>query len=173
MPGIGVSNVWQQSTGISSGWRLLSFLWEKRHPRSLSTKRLRLPANTEPKSHRNLSTAFSILSESSWNGALMSTVTDHIERRYAKLAAIREKGYDPYPHKFDLTHSVRQLVESYSDKSGEELEAENISVRTAGRLIAVRGHGKASFGHISGDGARIQIYLRQDRVGEESYELYR
>jgi len=103
----------------------------------------------------------------------MSTVTDHIERRYAKLAAIREKGYDPYPHKFDLTHSVRQLVESYSDKSGEELEAENISVRTAGRLIAVRGHGKASFGHISGDGARIQIYLRQDRVGEESYELYR
>lgn len=103
----------------------------------------------------------------------MSTATDHIERRHAKLSAIREKGYDPYPHKFESTHSVRQLVESYSEKTAEELERDEIGVRTAGRLIAVRGHGKASFGHLSGDGEKIQIYVRQDRVGEENYELYR
>ena len=42
-----------------------------------------------------------------------------------------------------------------------------------GRIVALRPHGKAAFAHIAGDGARLQIYVRQDIVGEEAYKLFK
>ncbi|GAB4247695.1 MAG: lysine--tRNA ligase [Acidobacteriota bacterium] len=103
----------------------------------------------------------------------MTVTTDFIEQRYRKLEAIQELGFDPYPHKFPVTHAVPEIVDFYGKWSGEDLEKEQVEVRVAGRLVAKRGHGKAGFGHILGDGAKLQIYVRQDRVGERLYELWR
>lgn len=103
----------------------------------------------------------------------MSEAPDHIQQRYSKLEQIQQLGHDPYPHKFERTHTVEELVDQLGDVSSEELETRAIRTRTAGRLVAVRGHGKASFGHIVGGGKRLQLYVRQDRVGEDNYELYR
>ena len=47
-----------------------------------------------------------------------------------------------------------------------------MEVRVAGRIVALRPHGKAAFAHIAGDGGRLQIYVRQDVVGEEAYKLF-
>lgn len=102
----------------------------------------------------------------------MSEELSHLEQRKANLEAIREKGYDPYPASFPITHPASVLVARYSDVSAEELEKFQHGVITAGRLLAIRGHGKASFCHILGDGVRLQVYVRQDRVGEENYEIY-
>lgn len=102
----------------------------------------------------------------------MTTGTDHIQQRYAKLAEIRQMGLDPYPHKFDFTHTAARIQEICGSLSGDELEQAGLKVRVAGRLVAVRGHGKASFGHLLSDGSRLQIYVREDRVGVEAYRLY-
>jgi lysyl-tRNA synthetase class 2 len=103
----------------------------------------------------------------------MSIEGEHIKQREEKLRAIEEKGIAIYPHKYEFTHTVGQIQEELSEKSAEDLEERKIQVRVAGRLTAVRGHGKASFGHVSGNGQRLQIYVRQDRVGEDQYELFK
>lgn len=102
----------------------------------------------------------------------MTTGMDHIQQRFAKLAELQAMGCDPYPHKFEFTHTAGQLQSLCRASSSEELEAKALQVRVAGRLVAVRGHGKASFGHLLSDGSKLQIYVREDRVGAEAYRLY-
>ncbi len=99
--------------------------------------------------------------------------TDPILQRRLKLEELKKLGVDPYPHKFELSHTVSQIVSGFGERSGEDLEKEKTGVQTAGRLIASRGHGKASFGHLLGDGRRLQIYVRQDRVGEANYQIFK
>lgn len=103
----------------------------------------------------------------------MSTQTDLVEQRRSHLKEIQELGLDPYPHRFERTHTVAQLQEQFSSRTAEELESGAPKVTTAGRLTALRGHGKAGFGHLAGDGRKIQIYVRQDRVGDADYKLFR
>ena len=103
----------------------------------------------------------------------MSELSDHLQQRRDKLEALAELGYEKYPHKFEVLNQLPEIVSTYSEYSGEKLEGDTISVQTAGRLVSLRGHGKASFGHLSGGGQKLQIYVRQDRVGERAYELYR
>ncbi|HEY3131287.1 MAG TPA: lysine--tRNA ligase [Acidobacteriota bacterium] len=98
--------------------------------------------------------------------------TDPIAQRQKKLQEIIAKGFDPYPHKFDYTHTVSQLVGDFSEQSHDQLEANSIQVRSCGRLIALRSHGKAAFGHISDGDSKIQIYIKKDKVGERTFELY-
>jgi len=69
--------------------------------------------------------------------------------------------------------TVAELVHEFSKKSGPELEQEEVSVQTVGRLVNLRGHGKAGFADLQGSGERIQIYVRQDRVGMENHQLFR
>ena len=103
----------------------------------------------------------------------MGDNTDLIEQRSQKLEEIRKLGHDPYPHRYELSHTVAQLVHEFSKKSGQELEQEEVSVQTVGRLVNLRGHGKAGFADLQGSGERIQIYVRQDRVGKENHQLFR
>ena len=103
----------------------------------------------------------------------MGEKTELIEQRSQKLEEIRQLGHDPYPHKYELSHTVAELVHEFSKRSGEELEQEEVSVQTVGRLVNLRGHGKAGFADLQGSGERIQIYVRQDRVGQENHQLFR
>ncbi len=51
-------------------------------------------------------------------------------------------------------------------------KASRVNVRTAGRILTLRLHGKAGFAHIQGDGARLQIYVKLDAVGERAFRLF-
>jgi lysyl-tRNA synthetase, class II len=102
----------------------------------------------------------------------MSQRSELVRQRYQKLEEIQELGCDPYPHRYDWDHTVADLLQAFSGKTAEELEAAPARVRTPGRIMALRGHGKAAFGHIDGGGKRIQFYIRQDRVGEENFRLF-
>ncbi|GAB7387181.1 lysine--tRNA ligase [Bacillaceae bacterium] len=92
--------------------------------------------------------------------------------RRKKLHDLRERGIDPFGKKFARTHSAQEILESYGDLSKEELEERAVSVRIAGRIMAKRGHGKAGFAHIQDRSGRIQIYVRQDVVGDDAYALF-
>lgn len=85
--------------------------------------------------------------------------------RGLKLAQIKEKGIKPYGERFERTHLAEEIKENYEICQG-------LQVVVAGRLMAKRGHGKATFADLQDLSGRIQIYLRSNEVGEESYALF-
>ena len=91
-----------------------------------------------------------------------------IEQRLKKLESIRELGHDPYPYRFQPSHSSVELRSSF-----EELEGSDDEVRLAGRLMVMRGHGKAAFADIRDGEGRFQIYVKLDIVGEETFGLWK
>jgi lysyl-tRNA synthetase class 2 len=98
---------------------------------------------------------------------------DLIVQRQKNLEAIRELGFEPYPRKYEPTHSIPEIIAEYSSRTVEQLSDEKVQVRVAGRLMAIRPHGKAGFAHLAGGGARLQVYVRLDAVGERDFQLYR
>jgi len=99
-------------------------------------------------------------------------VSDLIVQRKKKLRALAELGFELYPRKIELTHTLPQILAAYSPRTAEELAAQKIAVRVAGRVMSLRPHGKAGFAHLAGGGARLQIYVRLDAVGERDWKLY-
>ena len=88
-----------------------------------------------------------------------------IRARLAKLEKLRKLGIDPYPPRYDRTHSINEARELLLQKG----EGEEVSV--AGRIVALRQMGKASFLDLRDGSGKIQVYLRQDSLGPERYEL--
>ena len=97
---------------------------------------------------------------------------DQFQQRLKKLSEIEELGHATYPRKFTWTHTAKEVGERFGERTLEQLSAEPVEVRVAGRIVALRPHGKAAFAHIAGDGGRLQIYVRQDVVGGEAYKLF-
>ena len=97
---------------------------------------------------------------------------DQLLQRQKKLAEIEARGHQAYPHKFDWTATTPEILEKYSSADAATLEAAKPSVRVAGRVVALRGHGKAGFAHIFDSGQRLQVYVKLDNVGAKSYELF-
>ncbi|MEO5936051.1 MAG: lysine--tRNA ligase [Terriglobales bacterium] len=95
------------------------------------------------------------------------------ELRQEKLKQIEALGHQTYPHKFEYTHQLPQILADYSGKTTEELEADRVNVRVAGRLMSIRGQGKAGFAHLQQEGARLQIYVKLDYIGEKGFALYK
>jgi lysyl-tRNA synthetase class 2 len=85
--------------------------------------------------------------------------------RRRKLEQLQELGVNPYPYNFERTHSSKEVLEN-----SEGLMAKKVAV--SGRLMSIRGHGKVGFGHVMDDKGKIQIYVRQDEIGEKAYEVY-
>lgn len=95
-----------------------------------------------------------------------------LQIRRDKLDKLRALGIDPFGHRYERSHTAQSIVDAYGDKEKEELEELGIGVRLAGRIMQKRGQGKAGFSHIQDLSGRIQIYVRQDTVGEQKYEAF-
>src|SRR5262249_11939811 len=93
--------------------------------------------------------------------------------RLDKLKQIEALGQRTYPTKYEFTHTVSQVLAEYSFKTGDQLAAAPVSVRVAGRIMAIRLMGKAGFAHLQQDVQRLQIYVKKDAVGEKGFELYK
>jgi lysyl-tRNA synthetase, class II len=98
---------------------------------------------------------------------------DQYLQRQKKIKEMEALGYTVYPPKFNATHTLRQIVEQFGGRTADQLAAERRQVRAAGRIMALRPHGKAGFAQLSGDGAHVQIYIRLDVVGEKAFELFK
>jgi lysyl-tRNA synthetase, class II len=99
-------------------------------------------------------------------------LNDQLRVRREKMSTMREKGLDPFGKRFDRTHSIKELVEQFGELEKEELETKNVEVALAGRMMTKRGKGKAGFANIQDITGQIQVYVRQDTVGEESYGIF-
>ncbi|MCG8370661.1 MAG: OB-fold nucleic acid binding domain-containing protein, partial [Proteobacteria bacterium] len=94
--------------------------------------------------------------------------------RLAKVEALRERGIDPYPRSFYRSHTTAEavkLLESTEGAAGDSEEAvKTDEVTVAGRIIARRGMGKASFIDLMDASGRIQLFGRRDVLGDH-FEL--
>jgi len=99
--------------------------------------------------------------------------TEQEQIRREKAEELRNKGIDPFGHRFEVTTDSKQLKEKYFEKTKEELIEMDIPVVVAGRIMTKRGKGKVGFMHIQDKFGQIQIYVRQDAIGEENYEIFK
>ena len=93
--------------------------------------------------------------------------------RKAKLEEIKKLGQAAYPNQFPASHTVPQVRSKWGETQAEELEANRVTVAVAGRIMAIRGQGKAGFATLQQDGERLQIYVRLDAIGEQGFALYK
>lgn len=103
----------------------------------------------------------------------LDELNDQLLVRRQKMSDIRESGLDPFGARFERTHLSEGIHAEYDKFTKEELEEASHKVVVAGRVMTKRGKGKAGFAHLQDFGGQIQIYVRQDAIGEESYELYK
>ncbi|MEJ2110965.1 MAG: lysine--tRNA ligase [Acidobacteriota bacterium] len=103
----------------------------------------------------------------------MENQTNLQEQRRFKLAELKRLGYDPYPRKFDYSHTLEQIRSTFDGSSAEDLHERKEVVRVCGRIMAMRPQGKAGFLDISDGDHRLQVYVRKDAVGVENFELFR
>jgi len=100
---------------------------------------------------------------------MTTELSDHERQRRQKLERIRQAGIDPYPPRCRRTHTTRQVIEAF--EAGELSPDDQVSI--VGRLVSIRVMGRSSFAHVEDGEGRLQIYLRQDEVGEEAYTLFK
>ena len=93
--------------------------------------------------------------------------------RLEKLKQIEALGQPTYRSSYDLTHTVPAIVDEFTARTAEKLDATRVNVRVAGRIMTIRLMGKAGFAHIQQGGQKLQIYVKKDAVGEKGFELYK
>lgn len=95
-----------------------------------------------------------------------------IAKRREKLAELRKQG-QAYPNDFRRKHLAQDLFEKYDGFSREQLAKKEAAVEIAGRMMFQRVMGKASFAHLQDMSGKIQIFVQQNGVGEESYNAFK
>jgi len=93
-----------------------------------------------------------------------------LRQRRDKLEGLRARGIDPFGTRFPVTHWAGDLARRLGAAGEDELTTFG-PVRIAGRLVALRHHGKTCFAHVMDYTGRIQLYARADQLGDD-YRLF-
>ena len=103
----------------------------------------------------------------------MEKTSNVIEERIKKAETLREMGVNLYPagYRYDITAS--EAMKRFGHMGEEELERLGGSFSMAGRIMAVRNFGKASFIPLNDNSGRIQAYIRKDKIGDEQYRIFK
>ncbi len=99
----------------------------------------------------------------------MEDLSKLTQERRRKTEALKEMGLRLYPNDFRVKDKVCDLIHRYA--KSDDLPGEEGIFVVAGRMVALRDFGKSIFAHIQDETGRIQVYLRKDVLGEESYKL--
>ncbi|MCK4846582.1 MAG: lysine--tRNA ligase [Deltaproteobacteria bacterium] len=105
--------------------------------------------------------------------------TNEFKRRVERLEVIRELNIDPFPNDFKPTTDAKRVADEYGKLTREDFEEKNgeggepITVVMAGRVMALRRFGKASFTHIQDASGRVQLHLRRDVMSEADWKLFK
>lgn len=102
------------------------------------------------------------MSENNEQKVQVEDLNELMKVRREKLAAIEQAGIEPFGRRYEISHHAQDILENFESLEGN-------SVKIAGRIMTVRGHGKASFINVADMSGKIQVYLRQDVLGEELY----
>ena len=93
----------------------------------------------------------------------MNETNELIKERFKKLESIKAMGVDPFGGRFLKEGPISDLVKGFQ---------EHQKVRTAGRLSAIRLMGKTTFCDLKDDSGLVQLYMRQDHLGDGQFQLF-
>ncbi len=99
--------------------------------------------------------------------------TDQQLARIQKMNQLKEMGIDPFGHAYKRTHRSGELRKLYQDKTKEELDAMDVQVAVAGRIMTKRRMGKLGFMHLLDRDGQIQSVVNKRIVGDEVYEIFK
>ena len=97
----------------------------------------------------------------------MPTIEELKKVRIQKLKAIEKAGLLAYPSETKRTHSIGEALDIFS-----KLLKSKRAIILAGRIMAQRGHGGATFLDISDGSQKIQVILKEDKLGEKGYKFF-
>lgn len=98
---------------------------------------------------------------------------DQVEVRIKKIDAIKEMGLNPYPNDRHPDSHSQTIISKFEQYSKEELDENISSVKIAGRVMTIRGQGKAGFATIKDKLGEIQIYVNGKNVSELDFDLWK
>ena len=112
------------------------------------------------------------LEESAGGKAAMTQSENELfQVRLEKLERIRQRGIEPYPHNYERTHTSAQAEELFAQAEAEQPEnARTESVSVAGRIVAFRGMGRASFADLLDGDGHVQVMFRRNSL-PDTYEM--
>lgn len=97
----------------------------------------------------------------------MSAFEDIRNERLKKLELLKEKGVNPFPASVKKSSDISEVLGDF-----EKLSEKNKSLNVAGRIMAIRAHGGSIFFDLSDGSGKIQVYIKKDEIGEESFSLF-
>ena len=103
----------------------------------------------------------------------MDEGSELFQQRIRKLETLKREGIDPYPNHFRVTHTSQDLHDAFSSFSDEELKSIKETFFLAGRILAIRDFGKASFIQIQDRKGRIQAYFQKNILGDHAFQLFK
>ncbi|MFW6294913.1 MAG: lysine--tRNA ligase, partial [Halanaerobium sp.] len=96
---------------------------------------------------------------------MLEDMNELMLQRREKLSELREEREKAFAEKYEVTHHAAEVEDNF-----EELEEKE--VKLAGRLMAIRTHGKASFADLMDMSGKVQLYIKQNNIGEDRYEFF-
>jgi len=99
--------------------------------------------------------------------------SDEFQQRSEKLEQLRASGVEPYPNDFKPGTTCVAAVGEFGNLTKDELEAKPATVCIAGRVMAIRDFGKASFIQVQDRSGSLQAYIKKDIIGEEVFSLFK
>ena len=94
-----------------------------------------------------------------------------INERLRKIKELKQKGINPYPHKYEVKNTAKELQEKHKKLKPDS--ASSSKVRLAGRLLTIRDMGKISFGNLQDGSGKIQITLQKTKTPEKQIEFFK
>jgi lysyl-tRNA synthetase class 2 len=99
--------------------------------------------------------------------------SDFLKQWKEKARTLRESGVDLFPNDFQAGTTSAEILARYGEQTAEALEGLREEVRCAGRIMAIRSFGRAAFVHLQDRKGRIQVYLRRDILGDETFGIFK
>ena len=104
----------------------------------------------------------------------MATEAEILEARRKRAQQLAERGESLYPARVPRPlDPLPEILARFGGLEASELERDRPGVQVAGRIVSIRSFGKATFAVLQADGARLQVWVKRDRIGPESYETFR
>lgn len=97
---------------------------------------------------------------------LLQDLSEQQQIRLEKMEALKNEGLNPYGGKYLQSHHAQDVRDHYETLEGQ-------TVQIAGRMMARRGMGKASFVHLQDQTGQVQAYVRKDEIGDEAYDRFK
>ncbi|MDT8324568.1 MAG: lysine--tRNA ligase [Bacteroidota bacterium] len=94
-------------------------------------------------------------------------LNDLMRRRREEYHELQQHGVQPYAYEFPVDAEAQEVLASFTDDDPQR------DVAVAGRIMTIRRMGKASFTHIMDHTGKLQIYVKRDEVGEDSYKMFK